>query len=135
MKYSLAHFGINVLDLERSVAFYEGAFGMKEVFRMHAKSKLDMVLCFMSDDHNGTMIALVWCPERKTPYDLGENNIHINFVTDDFEASYQHHKTMGIVSIEDLQKDIYYVEDPDGYEIAIVPAKYHPSSIRNGYIG
>ena len=28
---------------------------------------------------------------------------------------------------EELKKDIYYVEDPDGYQIAIVPDRYHPT--------
>lgn len=135
MKYSFAHVGINVLHLEQSIEFYDKAFGMKEAFRMHPKSNLDMVLCFLSDGHNGTMITLVWYGERKTPYVLGENNVHIALVTDDFEASYKRHKEMGIVSIEEIQKNIYYVEDPDGYEIAIVPANYHPTFISQGYIG
>ena len=135
MKYSFAHMGINVLDLDRSIAFYDRAFGFKEVFRMHPKSNLDMVLCFLSDGHNGTMITLVWIGDRKTPYELGENNVHIGLVTDDFEASYRKHKEMGIVCIEEFQKSIYYVEDPDGYEIAIVPANYHPSFIGQGHIG
>ena len=47
--------------------FYEDVFGMKEVFRMHPKSALDMVLCFLSDRHGGAMITLVWYGERKTP--------------------------------------------------------------------
>lgn len=44
MSYAIAHIGINVLDLDRSVKFYEDVFGMKEVFRMHPKSALDMVI-------------------------------------------------------------------------------------------
>ena len=75
------------------------------------------------------MITLVWYGERKTPCELGENNVHIALVTDDFEGSCQRRKAMGIVCIEELQKDIYYVEDPDGYEIAVVPAKFHPANL------
>ena len=44
MSYAIAHIGINVLDLDHSVKFYEDVFGMKEVFRMHPKSALDMVI-------------------------------------------------------------------------------------------
>lgn len=132
MSYAIGHIGLNVLDLERSVKFYEDVFGMKEVFRMHPKSTLDMVLCFLSDKHNGTMISLVLYGERRQPYELGENNVHIAFVTDDFEGSYRRHKEMGVVCIEELQKDIYYVEDPDGYEIAVVPAKFHPANLTIG---
>lgn len=131
MKYSFAHMWINVLDLDRSIRFYEDTFGMKEVFRMHPKSTLDMILCFLSDGHSGAMITLVWYGERKFPYELGENNVHICLVTDDFEASYKKHKEMGIVCIEELKKNIYYVEDPDGYEIAVVPENFHPTFAEN----
>lgn len=127
MKYSMAHVGINVLDLARSVDFYTNAFGLREVFRMHPKSELNMRLCFLSDERESTMLVLVWYGERNIPYELGENNAHLAFVADDFEKSFEKHKQMGIVSIEELDKDIYYVEDPDGYEIAIVPESYHPT--------
>jgi lactoylglutathione lyase len=127
MKYSLAHIGINVLDLSRSVEFYTKAFDMHEVFRMHPKSELDMILCFLSDEGDTTEIALTWYGERDIPYELGENDVHLVFVVDDFKASYEKHKKMGIVCIEELKKDIYYVEDPDGYQIAIVPDRYHPT--------
>ena len=60
MKYSMAHVGINVLDLERSIDFYQKAFGMREVFRMHPKSELDMILCFLSDERESTMLVLAW---------------------------------------------------------------------------
>jgi lactoylglutathione lyase len=122
----MAHVGINVLDLERSIDFYQKAFGMREVFRMHPKSELDMILCFLSDERESTMLVLAWYGERDVPYELGENNVHLAFVADDFEASYEKHKDMGIVCIEEKKKDIYYVEDPDGYQIAVVPDKYHP---------
>ncbi len=75
------------------------------------------------------MITLVWYGERKTPYEPGENNVHIALVTDDFEGSYQRHKAMGIVCIEELQTDIYYVDDPDEDEFAVVPAKFHPANL------
>lgn len=136
MKYTFAHMGINVLDLDRSVEFYERAFGFKEVFRMYPKSSLDMILCFLSDGHAGTMVTLVWYGDRKIPYELGENNVHMCLVTDDFAGSHRKHSEMGIICIDEYkEKSIYYVEDPDGYEIAVVPTNYHPTFIRNGYIG
>ncbi len=42
MQFSMVKIGINVMDLERSLNFYKEAFGMTEVFRMHAKSSLNM---------------------------------------------------------------------------------------------
>lgn len=126
MKYSMAHIGINVLDLNRSIKFYNNVFGMREVFRMHPKSELDMILCFLCNESNETMLTLTWYGERTFPYELGENDVHLAFVTDDFEESYKRHAEMGIVCISEMQKSIYYVEDPDGYQIAVVPEKFHP---------
>lgn len=127
MQFSMAHVGINVMDLERSINFYKEAFGMTEVFRMHPKSSLNMVFSFLSDEHNRTMLNLISCAERTIPYEMGENNTHIAFVSDDFLASYEKHKAMGIICIEELEKSIYYVEDPDGYQLAIIPQVYHPT--------
>lgn len=92
MKHSIAHIGLNVLDLEKSVQFYQEVFGMREVFRMYPKSDLNMIPCFMSDEDCNCMLALTWFGERKEPYELGENNNNIAIVTDDFEASYEKHK-------------------------------------------
>ena len=132
MNYNIAHIGLNVLDLEKSVRFYRDAFDMREVFRMYPKSDLDMILCFLSDESGSCMLALSWFGERKEPYELGENNNNIAIVTDDFEASYARHREMGIVCMEGIEKRIYYVEDPDGYQIAVVPEKFHPSFFVSG---
>ncbi len=128
MTHTLAHIGLNVLDLNKSIEFYQNALGMHEVFRMYPKSDLDMILCFLSDERCGCMIALMWYGERddSLPYDLGENDMNLTFTTDDFEGSYQKHKKMGIVCMEGMEKRIYYIEDPDGYQISIVPDKFHP---------
>ncbi|MGI6116800.1 MAG: VOC family protein [Bilifractor sp.] len=128
MKYSLAHIGLNVVNLERSIKFYEEAFGLHEIFRMRPKSDLDITLCFMGDDRCGCLITLILYGQHdeKEPFDVGEDNIGLNFITDDFEASLKKHREMGIVTMESTNGRIYYVQDPDGYEISVVPEKFHP---------
>lgn len=132
MQFSMVKIGINVMDLERSLNFYKEAFGMTEVFRMHAKSSLNMVFSFLSDSQKKTMLNLISCAERTIPYEMGENNTHIAFASDDFMASYEKHKAMGIICIEELEKSIYYVEDPDGCQIVIIPQEYHPTYFFHG---
>ena len=47
------------------------------------------------------------------PYELGDNEIHLAFETDDYEAAHKRHEEMGI----------YFVNDPNGYWLEILPAK------------
>jgi len=91
MKFKMAHTNFNVLDLEKSIAFYEKALGLKELRRKEAEDG-SFILVFMGDGTTEHQIELTWLRDRKEPYDLSDNEIHLAFVVDDFEAAYQHHK-------------------------------------------
>ena len=58
-----------------------------------------------------------------TPYDLGENEIHLGLVTDDYEAAHALHEQMGCICFENPAMGIYFVEDPDGYWVEVVPPR------------
>ncbi|MFO7154879.1 MAG: VOC family protein [Caldicoprobacter oshimai] len=122
MKFKMAHTNFNVLDLEKSIAFYEKALGLKELRRKEAEDG-SFILVFMGDGTTEHQIELTWLRDRKEPYDLSDNEIHLAFVVDDFEAAYQHHKEMGCICYENKKMGIYFIEDPDGYWIEIVPEK------------
>lgn len=57
------------------------------------------------------------------PYDLGDNEIHLAFEADDFDAAFARHKEMGCVCFENPKMGIYFISDPDGYWLEIVPAQ------------
>ncbi|NSW92357.1 MAG: VOC family protein [Firmicutes bacterium] len=122
MKFSIAHTNFNVTDLEKSVAFYKEALGLKEIRRKEA-SDGSFILVFMGDETTEHQIELTWLRDRKEPYDLSDNEIHLALVVDDFNAAYEHHKNMGCICFENKSMGIYFIEDPDGYWVEIIPQR------------
>ncbi|NLX71426.1 MAG: lactoylglutathione lyase [Clostridiales bacterium] len=122
MKFKIAHTNFNVMDLDKSVSFYEKALGLK-VLRRREASDGSFVLVFMGDGVTEHQIELTWLRDRKEPYDLSDNEIHLALVVDDFDAAYEHHKNMGCICFENKAMGIYFIEDPDGYWIEIVPQR------------
>jgi lactoylglutathione lyase len=61
--------------------------------------------------------------DHEGAYNLGENEFHLAFAADDFEAAYQKHKKMGCICYENPKMGVYFITDPDGYWLEIVPAK------------
>ena len=47
----------------------------------------------------------------------------MEFRVDDYEAAYAHHKEMGCICLENPSMGIYFIQDPDGYWLEIVPTK------------
>ncbi len=120
MKFTFAHNNINILDLERSLAFYQTALGLEEVRRI-APADGRFILVFLGDGATSHRLELTWLKDRKDPYNLGDNEIHLAFRVDDFEAAFKRHKEMGVVCYENPAMGIYFVEDPDGYWLEILP--------------
>lgn len=122
MTFSFAHNNLNVLDLDRSLAFYGEALGLREVRRKTAEDG-SFVLVFLGDGRTPHLLELTWLRDRKEPYDLGDNEFHLAFRADDFEAARERHRAMGVVCYENVKMGIYFLEDPDGYWLEIVPGK------------
>ena len=118
------HFNINVLDLDRSIEFYQKALGLKEVRRKEAPDG-SFVLVYLSDGVTGFTLELTWLKERKTPYELGDNESHLCFkVSGDYDKIREYHKQMGCVCYENTDMGLYFINDPDDYWIEILPIKY-----------
>ena len=75
------HFNFNVLDLDRSIRFYEEALGLKEVRRMEAPDG-SFILVYMGEEKTGFLLELTWLRDRKEPYDLGEGEFHLCIISD-----------------------------------------------------
>ena len=122
MKFRIAHVNINVTDINRSVEFYGKALGLHEVRRKEAPDG-SFILVFLADDTNTFNIELTWLRDKGGPYDLGDNETHIAFITDDFEKAHELHKEMGCICYENEAMGIYFIEDPDGYWLEIIPQR------------
>ena len=117
------HFNFNVLDLEKSLAFYKEALNLEPVREKNA-SDGSFKLVYLGDGVTDFTLELTWLRDRGAkPYDLGECEFHLAFVTDQYDALYAKHKEMGCVCFENPAMGIYFISDPDGYWIEIVPVK------------
>ena len=121
MKFTLSHTNINVLDMEKSLAFYKAALGMDVVRRTKADDG-SFELAFISDGSSSHNLELTWLQSKDSPYELGDNESHIAFAVDDYDAAYALHKEMGCICYENTSMGLYFIEDPDGYWIEIMPA-------------
>ncbi|MBC2856060.1 MAG: VOC family protein [Cetobacterium sp.] len=122
MKFLFNHFNFNVLNLEKSIAFYKEALGLEEVRRKEAKDG-SFVLVYLSDENKNFSLELTWLRDREEAYDLGDEEFHLAFVTDEYEKAHEKHKAMDCICYENTDMGIYFINDPDGYWIEIVPEK------------
>ena len=121
MYFKMVHTNINVLDAEKSIKFYEEALGMK-VVKTYEQPEGKFTLNYLNDGKSPCQIELTCLADRKEPYNHGDNDLHIAFVTDDFDAAYEKHKAMDCIAFENKDMGIYFIEDPDGYWLEIIPA-------------
>lgn len=123
MQFRFAHNNLNVLDLDRSLAFYKDALGLTEARRKEAADG-SFIIVFLSDEGlTPHQLELTWLKDRKEPYNLGENEFHLAFRVDDYEAAHQKHAEMGCICFENPTMGIYFISDPDGYWLEIIPTK------------
>lgn len=122
MKFKFNHFNFNVADLQKSMSFYETALGLKEVRRKEADDG-SFILVYMSDEATGFTLELTWLKDRTEPYDLGECEYHLALTVDDYDLAHSKHDEMGCICFENKGMGIYFITDPDGYWIEIVPQR------------
>ena len=122
MNFKMAHTNINVLDLGKSLTFYKKALGLEAARRVKGKDG-SFELVYLSDGSSEYQIELTWLKDRDAPYELGDNETHIAFVAEGFEAARAMHAEMGCICYENKDMGIYFIEDPDGYWFEIIPAR------------
>ena len=83
------HFNFNVLDLERSLAFYRHALELEVV-------------------------------EEK---EAGDGSFKLVYLGDGETGFRLEHRAMGCVCFENPDMGVYFIEDPDGYWIELVPER------------
>ena len=123
MTFTFAHNNFNVLDLDKSLAFYKEALGLTEVRRVAAEDG-SFILVYLGDASGSAYsLELTWLRDWDRPYNLGDNEFHLAFVVDDYAAAHARHKEMGCICYENEAMGIDFITDPDGYWLEIVPAK------------
>ena len=129
IKSRFDHFNINVTDLDRSIAFYDKALGLRETGRKEA-SDGGFTLVYLGDGQSPFRLELTWLRDHAAvPYELGENESHLCMrVAGDYDAVREYHRAMGCVCYENPDMGLYFINDPDDYWIEILPLNPNSSS-------
>lgn len=118
--FTFAHFNFNVLALERSLAFYKEALGLTPCRELNAPDGSYRIV-YLGDGKSDFVLELTWLRDRKEPYNLGDEEFHLALTADDFAAAHAKHQAMGCICYENPTMGIYFIQDPDGYWIEILP--------------
>ncbi len=122
MQFKMVHENYNVANLEKSIEFYNKALGLKEVRRKTAEDG-SFILVYLANKNSDFELELTWLRDMDRPYNLGDCEFHLAFSTDDFDGAYKLHKEMGCICYENKSMGIYFISDPDGYWLEIVPTR------------
>lgn len=123
IKSRFDHYNFNVMDLEKSIHFYAEALGLKETRRKIARDD-SFILVYLGDGKTDFTLELTWLRDRKEAYDLGEGEFHLCMrVEGNYEKIREYHRQQGWVCYENTQMGLYFITDPDGYWIEILPVQ------------
>ncbi|WP_295866916.1 VOC family protein [uncultured Oscillibacter sp.] len=120
--FTFNHYNFNVADLEKSIAFYNEALGLTPVGRKEA-SDGSFQIVFLGDGKTDFRLELTWLRDHPQPYDLGECEFHLALQAEDYEAAHAKHEKMGCICFENPSMGIYFISDPDGYWLEIIPSR------------
>ena len=122
MKFKMIHNNLNVFDLEKSLKFYREALGLSEVKRKESEDG-SFIIVYIANDESQHQLELTWLRDMDRPYNLGDNEIHLAFRVDDYEAAHALHEKMGCICYENPSMGIYFINDPDGYWLEVLPTR------------
>ena len=119
------HTMIRVLDLDRSIDFYDKAFGLKVADHFDFDG---FALVYLRNDENDFEIELTLNKGESEPYTHGTGYGHVAVCVDDLDAEHRRFNELGlapkdIVAFERdgaLMARFFFVQDPDGYKIEVL---------------
>ena len=126
----LIHTMIRVLDLERSMRFYDAAFGLRPSHRVDFP---DFTLVYLRNDESDFELELTFNKGREQVYTHGDGYGHVAVAVDDLEAEHERMQAAGLgpgpikemYSGERLLARFYFMLDPDAYKIEVLQRQGH----------
>lgn len=122
MHFKLVHENYNVADLNRSLTFYEQALGLTEKRRKTAEDG-SYIIVYVGNAESDFELELTWLRDHPQEYNLGECEFHLAFRTDDYAEAHRKHEQMGCICFKNPAMGIYFIRDPDGYWLEIIPTR------------
>lgn len=117
------HYNFNVSDLGKSLAFYREALDLTPVGARKEAEDGSYVIVYLGDGKTDFRLELTWLRDHPQKYDLGECEFHLAMRADDYAAEYARHEKMGCICFENPKMGIYFISDPDGYWIEVIPTR------------
>ena len=122
--YNFIHSCIRVMDLEKSLDFYKGAFNFKEAKRKDFPED-KFTLVYLTDAEENFELELTYNYDQEEPYTIGNGYSHIAVSVDDLEASHSEHRKKGyevgeLRSLSEGSSGYYFITDPDGYRVEVI---------------
>ncbi|MCU1726888.1 VOC family protein [Pseudomonas sp. 7P_10.2_Bac1] len=125
----LIHSMIRVGDLDKSMNFYQQAFGLIESHRLEFD---DFSLVYLRDVQSGAEIELTW-NKGQSEYTHGTGYGHTAFVVDDLDQQFNRLSDLQFAPapIKEFKRDgallarFFFVQDPDGYKIEVLQRGGH----------
>jgi len=119
------HTMIRVRDLDRSIEFYDRAFGLKVADRFDFDG---FTLVYLRNDENDFEIELTWNEGQEEPYSHGTGYGHVAVCVDDAKAEHARVESAGLApnDVKEFHRDgslmarFFFVQDPDGYKIEVL---------------
>lgn len=126
MPQILGQFCINVSDIERSIAFWDGVLGIPLQSRTEIPGVLEAV---HQSPEGGSRMQLAQWLDREGPIDMGTAMWKLYVNTTDCQAVYERAVAFGceVVSaparLDRWPVTVAFVKDPDGYMLELI--EYH----------
>lgn len=127
----LIHTMIRVQDLQRSLRFYQQAFGLDVSHRLDFP---DFTLAYLRNAETDAEIELTWNKERDEPYTHGDGYGHVAVCVDDVRTERQRLIDLGYTpnDLREFHADdgaliarYFFIQDPDGYKIEVLERHGH----------
>ena len=115
----MVHENYNVCNLDQSIDFYGKALGL---FESRRKETDDFTIVYLKNENSDFELELTYLNDHPQKYDIGEEEFHLAFIVDDFDQAYKLHKSMDCICFENKSMGIYFIQDPDGYWLEIIPS-------------
>ena len=120
--YSLVNQKVNITTPVVTLANWEQI--VEDYERPCVFIRIKYTVEYVGNDETDFELELTWLKDHPQKYDIGEEEFHLAFKTDDMEAAHKLHEEMGCICFENPSMGIYFIQDPDGYWLEIIPADH-----------
>ena len=132
MLAKLIHTMIRVLDLDRSIDFYQKAFNLSVADHFDFD---DFALVYLRNEENDFEVELTLNKGQAESYTHGDGYGHIAVCVNDLKAEHERFTSLKLNpnDIKEFHRDgelmarFFFVQDPDGYKIEVLErhGRYH----------